>query len=172
MSAPGRTGPKRTEGDSEGTGPLDAQEDRGLSLKRVPLRVPFVSVGDGSGSESCTARSVSEEVAAMAARARPEDLPALIGALEAAKAIALTRLADGTRPRPAGASEDECCLVPLPEVARILGIPEDRAYDLAREGKLPVVTIGKYKRVRKSALRAFVAQNETAPAGFRPRGAR
>lgn len=99
-----------------------------------------------------------EQLPAIAAEATADELPALIGALEAAKAVAWARLAataqqdQATRPEP---------LLSLPEVAAALGIPEDRAYDLAREGLLPVVTIGKYKRVRESTLRAFIAASET-----------
>src|SRR4029453_556394 len=37
---------------------------------------------------------------------------------------------------------------------------EDRAYDLARKRRLPVVEIGKYRRVRLSAVQEFIAIHE------------
>lgn len=102
-----------------------------------------------------------EDLPAVVADARPEDLPALIGALEAAKAVAWARLAASAQQGQATRTEP---LLSLPEVAAALGIPEDRAYDLAREGRLAVVTIGKYKRVRESTLRSFIAASETPAA--------
>src|SRR5258708_14955101 len=59
-----------------------------------------------------------------------------------------------------GPSEEPERLLTLPQVAEVLGIPEDRAYDLARRRELPVVTIGRYKRVRASAVRYFIGANE------------
>ena len=53
------------------------------------------------------------------------------------------------------------CLLGLPAVARVLGIPKDRAYDLARQGELAVVTIGRYKRVRPAELERFIREHES-----------
>src|SRR5688572_2428287 len=61
-----------------------------------------------------------------------------------------------------GASAGDDRLLTMPEVAAQLGIPADRAYDLGRQGRLPVVTIGKYRRVRQSAVAAFLKRNESA----------
>jgi excisionase family DNA binding protein len=61
-----------------------------------------------------------------------------------------------------GASAGDDRLLTMPEVALQLGIPTDRAYDLGRQGRLPVVTIGKYRRVRQSAITAFLQTNETS----------
>lgn len=90
------------------------------------------------------------------------ELPAILGALARLQALALARLTVGQdRESPKGGDR----LLSLPEVAGILGVPEDRAYDLARQRRFPVVVIGKYRRVRESALRAFVEASED---GARP----
>lgn len=104
------------------------------------------------------------DLRALVAAATPAELPQLIGELEAVKAAALARLL-----APAS-SPVEDRLLSLPDVAKVLGVPEDRAYDLARQRRLPVVVIGKYKRVRESALRAYIAASE-APAILRSRKA-
>jgi excisionase family DNA binding protein len=95
-----------------------------------------------------------------AREATPEDLPALLGKLAEVGVVVLVRLAQASPRVTAKESTDGDRLVSLPEVAGILGVPEDRAYDLARRGELPVVRIGKYKRVRMSALTAFIGANE------------
>jgi excisionase family DNA binding protein len=58
----------------------------------------------------------------------PEDLPALIGQLEAAKATAWARL---TAPAPAQTEHDE--LLNVAEAARRLGVSEDYLYGHHRE---------------------------------------
>ena len=97
-----------------------------------------------------------EDLRGLVDAAQESDLLGLIGDLEAAKAAAWTRLA--AQPKVISPGEDH--LLSLPDVAKILGVPEDRAYDLARQRRLPVVVIGKYRRVRESALRAFIAASE------------
>src|SRR5262245_28811152 len=86
-------------------------------------------------------------------------LPALIGQLEGARAAAWARLntADRASARPSEAADS---LLDMPAVAGILGIPEDRAYDLGRQGRLPVVHVGRYVRVRRSVLARFISENE------------
>jgi Helix-turn-helix domain len=64
-------------------------------------------------------------------------------------------------------------LLTLPEVAQTLGVPEDYAYALARQRKIPTVRLpgldkgkgenrriceGKYLRVRASSLRALISR--------------
>jgi excisionase family DNA binding protein len=60
----------------------------------------------------------------------------------------------------AEASCDEAAggLLTLTDVAKILQIPESKAYELARRGELPTVAIpgGKYQRVRPTDLAAWV----------------
>ncbi len=51
-------------------------------------------------------------------------------------------------------------LLDMPMVAKLLGIPESRARELGRRGQLPVVAVGKYIRVRRSAVDAFMANGD------------
>lgn len=52
----------------------------------------------------------------------------------------------------------------MPEVAHRLGVPVDRAYDLARSGELAVVRIGRYVRATKAAVQSYVDAQQTGPA--------
>ena len=59
-------------------------------------------------------------------------------------------------------------LLTIPETAQVLGIREARVYDLARDGLLPVVHLGRQLRVSEGALRAWIAGGGTAlPGGWR-----
>jgi len=49
----------------------------------------------------------------------------------------------------------------MPQVAKRLGVPE--AYALARHGRLPVVRIGRYVRMRPADLDAFVEAHQDVP---------
>jgi excisionase family DNA binding protein len=84
-------------------------------------------------------------------QATPAECPALVGELARLAALAQLRLQQGAAPtgsRPA-AVED---YLSMPEVAQRLHIPASRAYELARQGRLPVVRIGKYVRCPAAAL--------------------
>ena len=73
--------------------------------------------------------ALKPEALLKAARELPaEDLPGLIGQLEAAKATAWARL---TAPAPTQPEHDE--LINVPEAARRLGISEDYLYSHHRE---------------------------------------
>lgn len=86
-----------------------------------------------------------------------EDLPALAGRFAEAQALIVMRLNASVGEASNSAQER---LLSMPEAAILLRIPEDRAYDLARQRRFPVVAIGKYRRVRESALRAYIEANE------------
>lgn len=94
-----------------------------------------------------------------------EDLPALAGKLREVELLVELRLRSG----PSAGEEDR--LLDMPEVARVLGVPEDYAYTVARQRKIPTVRLpgldkggkardGKYVRVRLSALRAWAEEHE------------
>jgi len=51
----------------------------------------------------------------------------------------------------------EDALLDMPAVARMLCIPESKARELGRCGGLPTVQVGKYVRVSRRALEAFMA---------------
>ncbi len=57
-------------------------------------------------------------------------------------------------------------LLRIPEVARTLGIARTLAYEMARDGRLPTVHIGKAVRVPRQRLEAWIeerARAEEAP---------
>lgn len=59
-------------------------------------------------------------------------------------------------------------LLRIPEVARILDVTEDCAYELAREGIIPVVRVGRQIRVHEGQLRQWIASGGQAyPGGWR-----
>ena len=78
----------------------------------------------------------------------PESLPAIVGWLARLQSMAQLRMLQG-QTLTVSAPED---LLTMAEAAKRLSIPETRAYELARKGKLPAVKIGKYVRVSGQAL--------------------
>lgn len=62
---------------------------------------------------------------------------------------------------PVSGTEDRDRLLPVPVVAKVLAVPASYAYELARQGKLPTVRLGKYVRVRASALAAWLDGRDT-----------
>jgi excisionase family DNA binding protein len=55
-------------------------------------------------------------------------------------------------------------LLRIPEVARTLGIARSLAYEMARDGRLPAIRIGKAVRVPRRQLEAWIEQRTEAPA--------
>jgi excisionase family DNA binding protein len=87
------------------------------------------------------------------------ELPAIIGAHEAAKALAWSRLS-GAQP-PAPAQPDPNRLLTMRVVAMRLGIGEWNAREMGRRGEIPTVRVGgKGVRVRESALNEYIRKNE------------
>ena len=59
-------------------------------------------------------------------------------------------------------------LLTVPEVATQLRVSVPRAYQLAREGVLPVVRLGRQVRIEEETLRKWVAQGgQGLPGGWR-----
>lgn len=92
-------------------------------------------------------------------------LPDLLGRLESERLRAEVRLRQLASAAAAAPAEEPTGddLLTLPQVAAFLGVTEDYAYSLARQRKIPTVrlpgldrggqpTVGKYVRVRRSAL--------------------
>lgn len=77
---------------------------------------------------------------------------ALLGRLLAARAAVASGDGQPT------AQEDR--LLCIPEVAVRLAIPRGRVYEFCRRGELPVIRLGKYIRVRASALSEWLAHHE------------
>ena len=49
------------------------------------------------------------------------------------------------------------------EVAEILGVPVGWVYERSRQGRIPTVTLGRYRRYRPDALQSWIEATEQAP---------
>jgi excisionase family DNA binding protein len=78
-------------------------------------------------------------------------IPALIGILAQLQAKAQLKMLSEQRT----ASDRDGGLLTMRQAAARLNVPESRAYELARQGKLPAVRIGKYVRISAEALAAY-----------------
>jgi excisionase family DNA binding protein len=58
-------------------------------------------------------------------------------------------------------------LLTADQVARILGVPKSWVYEQSRSGRIPTVTLGRYRRYRAESIAAWVEQLESG----RERGA-
>ncbi len=52
------------------------------------------------------------------------------------------------------------------EIAKILRVPKGRIYELARQGKLPAVRIGRQIRFREDAVEAWLSGLEEKPSQY------
>ena len=59
-------------------------------------------------------------------------------------------------------TDERPLLLRIPEVARMLGIARSLAYEMARDGRLPVVHIGKAVRVPRRRLEAWIEERAEA----------
>jgi excisionase family DNA binding protein len=78
-------------------------------------------------------------------------IPALIGILAQLQAKAQLKMLSEQRT----GSDGDARLLTMRQVAARLNVPKSRAYELARQGKLPAVRIGKYVRISSEALTAY-----------------
>ncbi len=46
------------------------------------------------------------------------------------------------------------------EVAELLGVPKSWVYEQSRAGRIPTVSLGRYRRYRREAIQAWVAEIE------------
>lgn len=68
-------------------------------------------------------------------------------------------------------AQEPSMLLRIPEVARTLGIARSLAYEMARDGRLPTVHIGKAVRIPRRRLEAWIEdQAQAEEAGLRPGG--
>lgn len=54
----------------------------------------------------------------------------------------------------------EKVLLTAEEVSAMLGMGVDWIYEQARKGRIPVVKLGRYRRFRREAIMAWIAENE------------
>lgn len=98
---------------------------------------------------------------AIVAGSPTEELPRLIGDLEAAKAAAWARLATARGPSAASGASDR--LLTMPRAAERLGITEHQAREMGRRGELPVVHVGeRHVRVSARALEEWIKRRAQA----------
>ena len=67
----------------------------------------------------------------------------------------------------AGAARNGSKLLTAAEVARLLGVPPSWVYEQSRLGRIPTVTLGRYRRYRREAIEAWIAELESVPGGAR-----
>jgi len=53
-------------------------------------------------------------------------------------------------------------LLSAAEVAELLGVPASWVYEQSRRGRIPTVTLGRYRRYRREAIEAWVEGIEAA----------
>lgn len=92
-----------------------------------------------------------------------DELPGLVGELEAAKARAYARLATADR----GAQEhqppaDTGCLLNAKTMAERLQVPESWLREHARGGRVPCVYVGRYMRFDPTAVLRAVSNEKSA----------
>jgi excisionase family DNA binding protein len=81
-------------------------------------------------------------------------IPALIGILAQLQAKAQLKMLSEQKAK----SDGDDGLLTMRQVAARLNVPESRAYELARQGKLPAIRIGKYVRVFATSLLEYRAK--------------
>ncbi|MBA3263374.1 MAG: helix-turn-helix domain-containing protein [Thermoleophilaceae bacterium] len=48
-------------------------------------------------------------------------------------------------------------------MAALLGVPRSWVYEQSRAGRIPTVTLGRYRRYRREAIEAWLEELETGP---------
>ena len=54
-------------------------------------------------------------------------------------------------------------LLSAAEVADLLGVPKSWVYEQSRQGRIPTVALGRYRRFRQEAIEAWIEQLEADP---------
>jgi len=63
------------------------------------------------------------------------------------------------------ASTERGALLTAEDVAVLLQVPKSWVYAEARAGRIPHVTLGRYRRFRREAIEAWLASAERGPVG-------
>ena len=101
----------------------------------------------------------ADDLARIVADAPPSDLPALVGALAQAQAVALARIVQPAPERGEGTGDR---LLTMPEAAERLGISEHQAREMGRRHELPTIIVGeRHVRVSARALEEWIRRRET-----------
>jgi excisionase family DNA binding protein len=105
-------------------------------------------------------QAIMKTLAELPALALNDDIPILIGALEQCKTALFGRFVSRPVDRECSSRAPQGLLT-IPEVACRLGLPKGRVYELARQGRLPTVRIGKYVRVDAGGLQEWITQQRS-----------
>jgi len=101
-----------------------------------------------------------------------DDLPAFVAELEGLKTQALVRLLGHQTPQPLERDDEN---LTAGELAGIFNVPKSFFYEMARQGRIPVQRLGRYRRFNRAAVEAALASNDKtdalAPAKRRRNGA-
>jgi excisionase family DNA binding protein len=62
-----------------------------------------------------------------------------------------------SRPRPRSGGP----LLTAEQVGELLGVPKSWVYEQSRRGRIPTVTLGRYRRYRREAIERWIEQLET-----------
>ena len=54
-------------------------------------------------------------------------------------------------------------LLTAAEIAELLGVPTSWVYQQSRTGRIPTVTLGRYRRYRRETIEAWIEELETSP---------
>ena len=65
-----------------------------------------------------------------------------------------------------------CALVTASEIAELLGVPTSWVYEQSRLGRIPTVTLGRYRRYRIEAIEAWIGELESSDGARRVRANR
>lgn len=139
-----------------------------------PAHIP--SQPGGSGTPVSPHDAVLASLRGIVSNADTDALPDILGRVESERLrgeARLRTLAGASEGAPASAGDE---LLTLQQVADFMSVPSDYAYTLARQRKIPTVrlpgldrggrtTSGKYVRVRRSALVAWLARFADDPLG-------
>ena len=94
----------------------------------------------------------------------PGELPALLGALEAAKGAAWARLMSSPERKRDRQDASGAALLNAKDMAERLGIAESWLRDAARNGRIPCVRVGRYMRFDPPAVLRAVKGSDSAAA--------
>ena len=70
-------------------------------------------------------------------------------------------VADGTGELGARSATNGSALMTADQVASLLGVPKSWVYEQSRTGRIPTVTLGRYRRYRRAAIDAWISAIET-----------
>ena len=75
-------------------------------------------------------------------------------------------------PSPLDAVRPGGSLLTAGEVAEILGVPRSWVYEQSRAGRIPTVTLGRYRRYRRDAIEQWLERLEAPARGAHAAGSR